>query len=111
MPLEIHSRPLDNSQLTDLAGVLRADPALAEQLSAAQGRENAHLWVGIFNARPVSVALVEAGQLRLLVVHPATRGRGVGTDTLRLTARQQAFSCPQSLAKLAHRAGVPVMEV
>lgn len=110
MPLEVQARPLDDAQLSDLAGVLRDDAALAQRLGAAIGRPNVQLWVGIFNARPVSLALVEGGELQLLVVHPATRGRGVGADTLRLAARQQPFSCPATLAALAKRVGLPVTD-
>lgn len=112
MPLEISARPLDAEQLAELAGVLRDDAEISARLSAAAGNPAYRLWVGIFNARPVSIALVESLEssavLRELVVHPATRGRGVGTDTLRLAARQQPFSCPANLAELAKRAGLSV---
>lgn len=110
MPLEIETRPLDSGQLDALSAVLRDMPEARHSLEAAIGQPESRLWVGIFNARPVSLALVIDGHLALLVVHPATRGRGVGADTLRLAGQQQSFTCPAGLARLAAKAGLKVQE-
>jgi GNAT superfamily N-acetyltransferase len=110
MPLEIRSFPLDQAHLDELAGVLRQDETVAGTLAALPGSPCHQLWVGIFNARPVSLLLLEQRDADWwacqLVVHPATRGRGVAAETLRLTARQQPFRCPPALATLASRAGL-----
>lgn len=110
MPLEIRSFPLDSAHLDELAGVLRQDKAIAADLASLPGSPRHQLWVGIFNARPVSLLLLEQRDTdwwaSQLVVHPATRGRGVAAETLRLAARQQPFRCPPALATLAQRAGL-----
>jgi len=110
MPLEIRSFPLDSAHLDELAGVLRQDQPIAADLASLPGSAHHQLWVGIFNARPVSLLLLEQRDAdwwaSQLVVHPATRGRGVAAETLRLAARQQPFRCPPALATLAQRAGL-----
>ena len=113
MPLEITQFPLDSDHIDQLTSVLRENndvltalTQLCEPLDSAL----AQLWVGIFNAKPVSLALLEQenAQWRVtkLVVHPATRNRGVGAETLRLIALQQPFQTPTSLQILAQRAGL-----
>lgn len=87
MPLIASEIPATAETLEDYSQVLRADPerrtAIAAQL--AEGR----LFGGIFNERPVAIALLlpsgDQWQLAEWVVHPATRGRGVGKELLRQT--------------------------
>jgi hypothetical protein len=117
MPLEITQFPLDSDHIDQLTSVLRENndvlTALAQACEAPDSART-QLWIGIFNAKPVSLALLEreleqAGaqwQVSQLVVHPATRNRGVGAETLRLIALQQPFQAPASLHVLAQRAGL-----
>ena len=110
MPLEIRQFSLDKPYLNELDAVLKQDPAIRTALEAPLVADETQLWVGIFNARPVSMALLQrhgsTWQVAQLVVHPATRGRGVATETLRLAAKHQAFSWPEALNTLAERAGL-----
>lgn len=113
MPLEITQFPLDNGHIDQLTSVLRDNNDVLTALTQVCETSVAgftQLWVGIFNAKPVSLALLEQenAQWRItqLVVHPATRNRGVGTETLRLIALRQPFQTPTSLQILAQRAGL-----
>lgn len=110
MPLGISHFSLDNDHLNQLSGVLREDPSITRELETVLGQSGFQLWVGIFNARPVSLLLLEEHQddwhARQLVVHPATRGRGVAAETLRLCALQQRFHYPPALHSLAVKAGL-----
>lgn len=113
MPLEITQFPLDNAHVDQLTSVLRNNDDVLATLTEARNQLDsapAQLWVGIFNAKPVSLALLEQDNaqwnLAQLVVHPATRNRGVGAETLRLIAQQQPFQTPAQLQSLALRAGL-----
>lgn len=113
MPLEITQFPLDSDHIDQLTSVLRENNDVLSALTQACERPDSariQLWIGIFNAKPVSLALLEPEgaqwQVTQLVVHPATRNRGVGAETLRLVALQQPFQTPTSLHILAQRAGL-----
>lgn len=110
MPLEIQSYPLDAEHLDTLAGVLRDNADVQARLAGLLGSTQHQLWAGIFNARPVSLLLLAsrdgAWWVTELVVHPATRGRGVGSETLRQTARRQPLRWPAEISALARRAGL-----
>lgn len=110
MPLEIRQFSLDKPYLDQLGAVLKQDSDVQTTLEGPLIAEETQLWVGIFNARPVSVALLQRQgsdwTVTQLVVHPATRGRGVAAETLRLAAKHQSFSWPDALNTLAERAGL-----
>lgn len=110
MPLMLEEHALDTDPGDVLDRVLRDDPDAARALAAA--RPGTHrLYLGIFNARPVAMLLLrregDAFTVEWIVVHPATRGRGVATELLRLAGvRTPTLRCPQALAALARRAGL-----
>lgn len=55
--------------------------------AALQNPSSGQLWLGIFNEKPVSIGVIEDNTLAALVVHPATRGRGVGRQMRLMLAR------------------------
>jgi len=109
MPVFLEQRPVNAEQAAFFSRVLRDDSdaraRLQDQLATGEGC----IYAGIFNGAPVAMALVRGRPARLeqLVVHPATRGRGVGTEVLRLLAREQpGLEIPPALSVLAARAGL-----
>lgn len=110
MPLELSERPLSEDQRDYLAKVLKQDEAARNALEAAHDTGNHRLLAGVFNARPVAMLLLrgegDCWTVEQLVVHPATRGRGVATELLRLAARTLNLSWPPTLDALAHKAGL-----
>lgn len=115
MPLEIREHSPGPASAEHFSQVLREDPTARTALERAvaetgTGEEGWQALEGVFNARPVALALLhespEGWSLHCLVVHPATRGRGVGTDMIREALRRQpSLALPDSLASLAARAG------
>ena len=87
MPLIVSEIAVTEAASADFTNVLKADPGIAEALAAAAGKAEGRLFQGIFNARPVALLRVVADsdgwRLAEIVVHPATRGRGVGKEMLR----------------------------
>lgn len=110
MPLELSERPLSEDQRDYLAKVLKEDEAAQAALAAAHDAGDYRLLVGVFNARPVAMLLLrrkaDCWAVQQLVVHPATRGRGVATELLRLAGRAVNLSWPPVLNALAHKAGL-----
>ena len=83
MPLIIQPHTLNADSQQYFARVLSDQPQLLAEL--ADGQE--HLLVeAIFNGQPVALLLAKPGATgctaTALVVHPATRDRGVGTELL-----------------------------
>lgn len=109
MPLLLEERPLDHDAPAHFSQVLRDAPDAAEALRMAQP-EGHRLVAGIFNARPVAMLLLREDSDTLvveqLVVHPATRNRGVATELLRLAGQRWSLRWPTELAPLAARAGL-----
>lgn len=87
MPLIVSEIAVTEATSADFANVLKADPEIANALAGAAGKAEGRLFQGIFNARPVALLRVLADgddwRLAEIVVHPATRGRGVGSEMLR----------------------------
>lgn len=109
MPVFVEQRPMTGEQEAYFSRVLRDDPEAQASLLAHLEDGTGEIWAGIFNGSPVAMALVSAAPARLaqLVVHPATRCRGVGTEVLRLLAREKpGLELPPALAQLAARAGL-----
>ena len=89
MPLIVSEIAVTEAASADFANVLKADPEIAHALADAAERAEGRLFQGIFNARPVALLRVLADgdgwRLTEIVVHPATRARGVGKEMLRQT--------------------------
>lgn len=87
MPLIVSEIAVTEATSADFANVLKADPEIANALAGAADNAEGRLFQGIFNARPVALLRVLADgdgwRLAEIVVHPATRGRGVGSEMLR----------------------------
>lgn len=111
MPLLVEENSNAEGRDSHFARVLR-DEADTRALLASIGDDSAwRVFEGIFNGSPVALALIERDadhwMLRRLVVHPATRGRGVGSEMLRQLARQvEGLHMPDSLLPLARKAGI-----
>ena len=90
MPLIVNEIAITEAGSADFANVVKADNEIAKALADAAEQGEGRLFQGIFNARPVAlarvVAVAEGWRLCEIVVHPATRGRGVGKEMLRQTA-------------------------
>lgn len=84
MPLIIEQHPLSRDSSQRFARVLSDQPEVAAALAEASA--GTLLIEGIFNGQPVAILLAEVRPegctACALVVHPATRGRGVGTELL-----------------------------
>ena len=89
MPLIVSEITVTEAVSADFANVLKANPEIAEAMTGAAGKAEGRLFQGIFNARPVALLRVlpegDGWRLAEIVVHPATRGRGVGKEMLRQT--------------------------
>jgi GNAT superfamily N-acetyltransferase len=85
MPLIIQEHPLAAASQTYFARVLSDQPGTAARLTG--NTDNLLLVEAIFNGQPVALLLAERQsegcKAVALVVHPATRGRGVGSELLR----------------------------
>lgn len=108
MPIVVFEHPLEEQSPTHFANVLREQPEEAGKLRPDAGRR---AFEAGFNDRPVGVlvAVGEADHWRIetLVVHPATRNRGVGTALLAGAARALGqLEIPAQLAGLARKAGI-----
>jgi len=86
------------------AKILRDDPDYAARLSqtieegaAGDGR----IAAAHFNGQPIGVAVLHGSALDWLVIHPATRGRGVARDFIQLIEKQlgTAVSLPEQCRK------------
>lgn len=103
MPISAESHPLSPEQAATFDQVLRDDPQYRQKLDAAVAAGGKRLFAAHFNGKRVAVALVEENQPELdwVVVHPATRGRGVGKDFLRLIGLQlgETLGLPQECAQ------------
>ncbi|MCG8392607.1 MAG: PanM family protein [Pseudomonadales bacterium] len=90
MPISAESHPLSPEQAATFDQVLRDDPQYREKLDTAVATGGKRLFAAHFNGKRVAIALIEETQPRLdwVVVHPATRGRGVGRDFLRLIGQR-----------------------
>lgn len=87
MPLS--SREITPAELTEArhGRLLQADPALAAALRAPAGEGEIRLFEGEFNQRPVALLRArrdtDGWQVTAIVVHPATRQRGVARELIR----------------------------
>tara|TARA_B100000676_G_C17339277_1_gene465298 strand:- start:58 stop:375 length:318 start_codon:yes stop_codon:yes gene_type:complete len=90
MPISAEAHPLSQEQAATFDQVLRDDPQYREKLDNAVVTGGKRLFAAHFNGKRVAIALIEENQpvLDWMVVHPATRGRGVGKDFLRLIGQQ-----------------------
>ncbi|MAX56549.1 MAG: GNAT family N-acetyltransferase [Alcanivoracaceae bacterium] len=89
MPISVQAHPLTQQECDTFDKVLREDPQYREKLASALSTGDRRLFVAHFNGQRVAIALIEENQPRLdwMVVHPATRGRGVGKDFVRLIGK------------------------
>jgi GNAT superfamily N-acetyltransferase len=100
MPLLLNEYTEPAAALSELDQVLREDPQVAEAIAAADP-DHHRLVVAIFNGRPVAALLLRRDsnqwQAEQLVVHPATRRRGVARELLRLAEQwlEAELSLPQ----------------
>lgn len=93
MPLIVSEIPLSEALSGVFSNVLKTDPDLARAFIQAAESGDGRLFQGVFNAKPVALLRVintpstGESQWRLseLVVHPATRQRGVGKEMVRQT--------------------------
>lgn len=110
MPLEVSEYPLSAQAADHFSQVLRDDPPEAAKLDAARDDGDTRLLQAIFNARPVALLLLRRDgdnwRPESLVVHPATRGRGVGSALLREAATQLPLTLPEACRPLADKAGL-----
>ena len=90
--LEFHSPDAELAQPNEGAVLLARAAELGQALDAGRPVAAAH-----FNGAPVAVALLDGDTLAWMVVHPATRGRGVGRDFLRLLEKHHggALALPE----------------
>ena len=89
--------------------VLRDHPEISARL--AQCAPGMRVLEGHFNGSPLALMLIEEASegpvVSALVVHPASRNRGVGSTLLReASARLPGLSWPDELAALARKAGL-----
>lgn len=86
MPISVQAHPLSPEECQTFDQVLRDDPEYQQKLQDALDSGDRRLFVAHFNGKRVAIALIEKNQPQLdwMVVHPATRGRGVGKDFVRL---------------------------
>ena len=111
MPLLVQENTHREDLESHFSRVLRDQPDTLALLASLGDGPQWRVFEGIFNGSPVALALLEQDadhwMLRRLVVHPATRRRGVGTELLRQLARQVAsLHLPDSVLGLARRAGI-----
>ncbi len=102
MPIQLQIHAASDSVNDTFAKTLRDDPdharALRQAIAAGHTIAGAH-----FNGQPVAVAALDGEALLWMVVHPSTRGRGVGKDFLRLLEQHQG--APLSLPPECRRPG------
>lgn len=89
MPITVEFHPARPELAQTFAQVLRDDPHHALELqrtlqlgASRAGADGSRIAAAHFNGRPVAVAVLHGEELAWMVVHPATRGRGVGRDFL-----------------------------
>lgn len=97
MPISVQAHPLSSEECQTFEQVLRDDPEYQQKLQHAQNTGDHRLFAAHFNGKRVAIALIAKHQpvMDWMVVHPATRGRGVGKDFLRLIG--QTLGEPVSL--------------
>lgn len=83
MPISVEFHPSRPELAQTFAKVLRDDPDYAADLELALG-DGRDIVEAHFNGQPVGIAVLHGDNLEWMVVHPATRGRGVGRDFLRI---------------------------
>lgn len=113
MPLFVEENPRNEDLEQHFAKVLRDDADTKALLASIADNPDWRVFDGIFNGSPVAVAVLEKDtdhwMLRRLVVHPATRGRGVGSEMLRqLSTRVEGLHFPDAALGLARHAGIDV---
>lgn len=85
MPLIVRTHEADEQTSTYFARVLSDQPAVKRQLESVD--EQRLLVEAVFNGQPVALLLAsrqpQGCRVEALVVHPATRGRGVGKELAR----------------------------
>lgn len=86
MSLEIKQSPLTPRTLEHFDQVLRDRPNEHQRLAEAVDETGTRLFQAIFNGRSVGLLLLRETHAQpvvdTVVVHPATRGRGVGRNLL-----------------------------
>ena len=86
---QMYSSDRLNHQLGEVVADLPTDHHVRCSLNDWIDQKSRHqLWVGVFNGRVVSFALVNQSKLKALAVHHATRQRGVGRRVLSELQRQ-----------------------
>ena len=90
MPISVEAHTLSENQCEAFAKVLRDAQQYRQKLADAVASGQGRLFAAHFNGQRVAIALIEEKQPQLawMVVHPATQGRGVGKDFLRLIGQQ-----------------------
>lgn len=91
MSLNVKQSPLTPTTLSHFDQVLRDRPEERQRLATAVDETDTRLFQAIFNGRRVGLLLLSGTDARpvvdTLVVHPATRGRGVGRSLLEQACR------------------------
>lgn len=112
MPIQVSEHTLTSESRTYFSRVLRDDAEARKALEQALSRPDFFAFEAVFNGRPVALLLLqrqrEGSYPVTLVVHPATRGRGVGTEfagqvahylpKLRMPPECRAFAARAGLA-------------
>lgn len=112
MPIQVSEHPLTAKSPDYFAQVLREDPEAREALQFAVERQGVSALQAVFNGRPVALLLLRQQDGRhwpeTLVVHPATRRRGVGTEFARQASRRlgESLAIPEQCREFAARAGL-----
>ncbi|MCK0537142.1 GNAT family N-acetyltransferase [Alcanivorax quisquiliarum] len=109
MPLIAREHHLNSGSTEYFARVLRDLPEIQAQLAAPPA--GTRLIEGHFNGKPLALLLAEpagAGwQVKTIAVHPASRGRGVGSTLLaQAGALLPGLGWPDCLEGVARRAGL-----
>lgn len=109
MPLIAREHQCGSESPDYFSRVLREDPETSARL--ASPAPGLRVIEGHFNGSPLAVMLVDEGPagpvVTALVVHPASRGRGVGSTLLRqASALLPGLSWPDELRALADKAGL-----
>lgn len=87
MPISVEFHPARPELAATFTQVLRDQPDYAAALALAL-QEKRDIAAAHFNGKPVAVAVLHGDQLAWMVVHPATRGRGVGRDFHKLMEKR-----------------------
>lgn len=112
MPIQVSEHTLTAKSTDYFARVLRNDASAREALEHALAAPGHRAFQAVFNGSPVALLLLreedDGCRPVTLVVHPATRGRGVGSEFARQAAGRlgDSLALPEDCRDFAARAGL-----